>query len=366
MNVALFTPNDNPYSETFIQAQKELLPGKIYYYYGKPSHIKLEHHDQLDKRANIFNKVIQKVFKNKEATLWNPILNSLKKHKIDVALIQYGEHAHQLMPLFEKCNIPFIVHFHGYDATTFSVLKKTNNYKKVFERASALIAVSKFMEQHLLNIGCPRVKLFYNVYGPQSGFLKINSDLSKNQLIAIGRFTDKKAPYLTIMAFNQALNQSPGSKLLMAGDGILLNSCKNLVEVLGITSNVVFLGVLKPKELRAHLAVSRAFVQHSLTSDAGDMEGTPLAVLEASAAGLPVIATKHAGIPDVIIDGETGYLCDEKDVQDMAVSMVKVLNDIGLAKKLGSNGKKRITDHFTIDRYISALHTLLEKSLKDG
>src|SRR5690606_28305196 len=97
------------------------------------------------------------------------------------------------------------------------VLEKHNKYKEVFQYASKVIAVSKKMEKMLLELGCPREKLVYNVYGPQPEFLKVQPTFSKKQFVAIGRFTDKKAPYYTLMAFKEAIKNHPDATLIMAG-----------------------------------------------------------------------------------------------------------------------------------------------------
>ena len=88
-----------------------------------------------------------------------------------------------------------MVHFHGYDASITKVVENHNNYKAVFQYASKVIAVSRKMEHMLLEMGCPREKLVYNVYGPQPEFLEVQPKFTKKQFVAIGRFTDKKAPY---------------------------------------------------------------------------------------------------------------------------------------------------------------------------
>src|SRR5690606_7951411 len=109
---------------------------------------------------------------------------------------------------------------------------------------------------------------------------KVQPTFSKKQFVAIGRFTDKKAPYYTLMAFKEAIKNHPDATLIMAGDGQLLNMCKNLVRFFKIENQVAFPGVISPEKFRELLSESLAFVQHSITAENGDMEGTPLAVLE--------------------------------------------------------------------------------------
>ena len=366
MNIAIFSPFQNPYSETFIQAHKKHLKEKTFYYYGNKGNIRLEGTTTLvSKLALLQFRFIRKLKKYSFSYINDQsVLTSLKENKIDAILVEYGTHAHNILSILKSAKLPIVVHFHGYDASVHTAIKACDNYKKVFNFATKVVAVSKKMEQMLLHIGCPKEKLVYNVYGPQPEFEIVKPTFAKKQLIGIGRFTDKKAPYYTIMAFKEVVDTYPNARLLLAGDGVLMNMCENLVKQYHLEDQVQFLGVITPEAYRNLLAESLAFVQHSITASNGDMEGTPLAVLEASVTGLPVIATKHAGIPDVIIDGETGLLCEEHDVSGMAKNMMQVLSNVDYAQQLGIAGKQHVLKNFSLQRHIDALQAVLLASTK--
>lgn len=367
MNIAIFTPSQNPYSETFIQVHKKYLKGRVFYYYGNKGHIQLEGSGRLVSKAKQWQYRLICKLKKYSNTYINEqaVLASLKAHAIDVILVEYGTHAYQLLSILKQCDFPVVVHFHGFDASVYGVVEGCKKYEEVFALTSKVIVVSRKMEQMLLEVGCPKDKLVYNVYGPQPEFETINPTFAKKQFIGVGRFTDKKAPYYTLMAFKEVVHKHPDARLLLAGDGDLLNVCKNLVLYYGLEKQVEFLGVITPEEYRKLLSESLAFVQHSITAVNGDMEGTPLAILEASAAGLPVISTYHAGIPDVIEHNKTGLLCMEHDVDTMSLNMIKILDDINYAKKMGQAGKERIQEEFSMQQHIKSLQeTLHESSLK--
>ncbi len=367
MNIAIFSPSQNPYSETFIQAHKNYLKGSVFYYFGTKARIRLEGAGSLVSKLQILRYRFIRKFKNYSYSYVQEqsVLASLKRHAIDVVLVEYGTHAHHLLPILKQSGLPFVVHFHGYDASVYETLINCNNYQEVFSIASKIIAVSRKMEQMLLTLSCPKGKLVYNVYGPQPEFELVKPNYAKKQFIGIGRFTDKKAPYYTIMAFKEVVAKHPDAQLLLAGDGVLLNMCQNLVKHYGIEKHVQFLGVITPETYRHILSESLAFVQHSITASNGDMEGTPLAVLEASVAGLPVIATNHAGIPDVIIHGQTGLLCDEHDVAGMAKHMLQVFDNVAYARQLGAAGKIHILEYFSMQHHIEGLQNILEQAVKD-
>jgi glycosyltransferase involved in cell wall biosynthesis len=148
----------------------------------------------------------------------------------------------------------------------------------------------------------------------------------------------------------------------MVGDGPLLKTCQELARKLTIDNQVQFAGVHTRRSVAKLLRLSRAFVQHSVTAGNGDTEGLPLAILEAGAAGLPVISTRHAGIPDAVIEGENGLLVDEGDVQKMSEAMFQLAINPKLAGWMGKNYHQRVVDHFSRERSIQGLRAILRNA----
>ncbi|WP_298247535.1 glycosyltransferase [uncultured Christiangramia sp.] len=365
INTAIISPLQNAYSETFIQAHKKL-EGKIFYYYGDKSFLHLEGEGALSNMPKTtFLKVKRKILKKSYSYLHEQLfVKSLSKNNIQVVLAEYGITAAIHLPVIKYLNLPLIVHFHGYDASRNDIIKRYKNYKEVFDYSSYIIVVSKKMYEKLLQMGCPQEKIIYNVYGPNDRFLKVSPKFTNKQFISVGRFVDKKAPYYTLLAFSKVLKSYPEAKLVMAGDGVLLNTCKNMSRYLGIENNVSFPGIITPEIYQEYLENSLAFVQHSVLADNGDSEGTPVSILEASAAGLPVISTLHAGIPDVIINGTTGLLVKEHDVDAMAIKMKIFLKDQNIARKMGEAGKKNISLNYTISRHLGKINELIQKAAR--
>ena len=150
----------------------------------------------------------------------------------------------------------------------------------------------------------------------------------------------------------------------MVGDGELFSVCKEIAKALKIEKSVTFLGSLSHDEMMMEMNSALFFVQHSKTSSDGDMEGTPVAILEAQAASLPVISTYHAGIPDVVIHNETGLLCEEGDIDEMANNMIKLFENTEFCKQLGKNARERVMQHFTLEQHIDLLQKLLNDSVE--
>lgn len=362
-NIAIATINKSAYSETFIKAQIDLLPAKLVLYDGwLPLFYDngLAINNKYKKKINQLSKLIfKKVFFNTSTDY----LSVLKKNKIDVVLAQYGPAGAELLNICRKANISLVVHFHGFDASEKEVLHRHDKaYREMFVFANKIIAVSKAMKSKLISIGCPENKIELIIYGPNDIFFENRPSFTSNTFFAIGRFVDKKAPYLTLMTFYEVLKEFPEAKLRMAGSGELLNTCKNMVRAWNIEKSVTFLGIIRPEETRAEMENALAFVQHSVIADNGDSEGTPLAVLEAQAAALPVISTYHAGIPDVVINNKTGFLVQERDIVAMKDAMIKLIRNKTLAKEMGAKGRDRIKNEFTMDIYINKLRDVLNES----
>ena len=149
----------------------------------------------------------------------------------------------------------------------------------------------------------------------------------------------------------------------MIGDGPLWEGCRELAGSLGVREAIEFSGPLPHKALQSEMHQARCFVQHSIEAASGDCEGLPVGILEAGACGLPVISTRHAGIPDVVIEGETGFLVDEGDVEGMAHHMLRIAQDPSLAAKLGQAARRRIESQFSLEGTISALWQIIESCI---
>lgn len=354
--IAISTPSKNTYSETFIEAQIDFLNPQIVLYDGWLPMRYNENKIIISNRHKKINRISKLIFRKPIFTYNCELDKLLKKNNVSTILAQYGLTGVALLPFCKEYNYELIVHFHGFDASSYEVLEfNKDKYLEMFHFAKGIVVVSNKMKSAILELGCPKDKIFLNYYGPSVVFFENNPQYTSDVFFAIGRFVDKKAPYLTLIAFYELQKEFPHAKLKMAGNGSLLNTCKNMVKAWGLDNNVEFLGVIKPEQTRLEMENALAFVQHSVIADDGDSEGTPVAILEAQAAALPVISTLHAGIPDVVINEETGLLVQEKDVFGMKEAMKKIIMDKKLAKKLGENGRKRILDNFTMAKYIDKL-----------
>jgi glycosyltransferase involved in cell wall biosynthesis len=290
----------------------------------------------------------------------------LQRNRIDVVLAEYGPTGVSVLPVCVESRIPFVVHFHGFDAYDHPTLDEYGDqYREMFKSASAIVAVSRDMQGQLLRLGAPNDKTFYIPYGVDLNlFANANPRQADPVFLAVARFVDKKAPHLTLLAFHKVLAAVPDAKLIMIGDGDLLEASRQLATSLRMNGSVEFRGARSPIEVAEATKSARAFVQHSMKTSYGDSEGTPNTILEAGAAGLAVVSTRHAGIKDVVQEGETGFLIDEGDVDGMAAAMIRLAKDPDLAATMGMAARKRIASHFSLSDRLGELWEVLKTAAK--
>lgn len=292
----------------------------------------------------------------------NSLAKFLRRRKIKAVLAEYGPTAVSVMDACHDASVPLIAHFHGFDAYKYDVVEKyLDEYNKLFDQASAIIAVSEHMRKQLLSIGAKEDRTFVNSCGaniPEG--LIAQPESSELNFIMVGRLVEKKAPFLSIMAFSKLASIYPESTLNIIGDGPLLNVCRQIVQSFRISEKVVFHGSLPHTEVLNMMKKSRCFVQHSVCTPDGDHEGTPVGVLEAMGMGLPVVATRHGGIVDVIKTGINGSLVDEYDVEGMAQELLNYASDPVLAQEIGRNAHLTVKENWTSQKSIERLWNIIE------
>lgn len=365
--LALISRNENAFTETFIRQHREKLAGEIHYMYGgllplyADNGVKLIPDNPLKKIfLKITGKIIHPGFNERERSIYR----YFNKNNIEVVFAEYGHTGASILNVCRYLKIPLIVHFHGHEAYRTKLLDMFHDkYQEMFIYATAIISVSKDMTGQLVSLGCPKDKIIFNPYGPIERFYSLVNTFEKKYFLAVGRFVEKKAPYLTLDAFRMTLLEHPDAHLIMVGDGPLTEMCKNLVKAWGIEESVHFKGALPQNKIIEYFAECIAFIQHSIDVATGDTEGTPVAILEACAAGLPVIATRHAGINDVVLDGETGYLVDELDTVAMSVRMIKLASNPTLAAEQGRTARSRIYNNYNLNSHISKLNEIIKNAV---
>ncbi len=225
--------------------------------------------------------------------------------------------------------------------------------REMAEKAVKVIAVSDFSRAQLAEL-CPqaetagKIARVYNGIDPSSFPEPIPpATPGKLRILSIGRLVDFKG-FPTLI---NAVAQVPGAELTLVGEG----PQRSEIEALAAGKNVTLLGSQSQDQIRQLLATSHVFALACTTGADGGTDILPTVILEAMAAGLPVIATDFVGNPEMVADGETGFLVPTEDPAALAAALQKIATDPERAIAMGAAGKKRVAETFAIDRAATEL-----------
>ena len=286
----------------------------------------------------------------------------LKEHGVQVVLSEYLDQSLKWLDVAGKLGIRFFAHAHGYDIS--AALRDPNIRRQYLrlETADGIITVSEASRQRLIDLGLKSEKIHVIPCGievPDIPFKRERQDTIR--CLAVGRMVAKKAPLLTLQAFRQALLDCPRLRLDYVGGGELFNDAQRYVHDHDLGDRITLHGAQPNTFVQEMMKQADIFVQHSRTDpQTGDEEGLPVGILEAMAAALPVVSTRHAGIPEAVIEGETGYLVNEGDVEGTAHCLVRLAKDAAMRSQFGQAGWQRARQRFTWDQERTALLELLD------
>ncbi len=196
---------------------------------------------------------------------------------------------------------------------------------------------------------------FKNADGSKIRDKYINDKFDK-LLIFTGRLVDQKDIITLLKAFSLVVQRIPKTLLLIVGSGNQGMLLRRLATELELNDNVIFTGSIEHGKVSEYIAACDIYTISSI------FEGTCIAMVEAMVAGKPVVATRFAGANDLVIDGETGYLIEQKDYNKFAEAIIMLLNNPELSKEMGRKGAKRIDELFSGNQNIDKVIRLWEKT----
>jgi colanic acid/amylovoran biosynthesis glycosyltransferase len=365
MRICVVTRGQLRYSETFIRQRIRDLPAETTHVYNWPPWRADGSRWEKTLAGRAYYRALgllrPRAYRRRIDAAYAEIFN---RSRPDAVLAEYGPTGVVVMGACRQLRLPLFVSFHGYDASRRDALERFGTeYPKLFRQASGIFAVSEVMRERLIEMGAPAERTHYIPSGADcETFFGADPASSPPLVVAAGRFVEKKAPHLTLEAFARALRECPEARLRMIGEGPLLKRCRELSARLSVAHAVTFTGRLPHREVAAEMRRARLFAQHSVRAESGDSEGTPVSIQEAGATGLPVVSTRHAGIPEVVIEGETGMLVDEGDVEGMAGRMLQLLQNPAYAAALGEAGRRRVRAHFSSARSVERQWAIIERA----
>ena len=291
-------------------------------------------------------------------------------------------HAHWLLPngfiASRACaalGIPFAVTLHGSD---IFMAERNLLFRRMASKALAAAAhvtsCSADLRDRLLDLGGTqhgnKVHLVANGTNLVEGVTPsadVRSGLgvgtSTRLLVGVGRMVDKKGFRFLLEGLPRVLESIPDLHLVLGGGGPLQTPLEALARDLGIADRVSFPGVLSHPEVLDLIAASDVFVMPSVRDPKGNIDGLPIVVLEAMAAGKAVVATDIAGMPLAVVPGQTGELVPEQNPRALSDALIRVLDSPQEALRLGSAGRDRVRQELNWDAIAETHDRLYQKAL---
>jgi glycosyltransferase involved in cell wall biosynthesis len=289
-------------------------------------------------------------------------------------------HAHfedggvQALPLARALGIPLVTTFHGYDATIQDAIRYPNPLMRSIylrrrvrlqQRGSLFIAVSDFIRRKVIARGYPAERVVTHYIGVDTDQFAPDGGPREEVVLFVGRLVEKKGCDCLIRAMAPILERRRELRLVIIGDGPQRAALEDLRRELG-ARGIEFRGAVDSSVIKREMARASVLAAPSITAASGDSEGLPIAICEAQAMGLPVVATHHAGIPEVVEDGATGFLAREKSVEELRAAIEKILGSQSLREAMGKAARERAVAFFSLRKQTAILEKIYDAAVHGG
>ena len=299
------------------------------------------------------------------------LVSILGRRGADMMHIYFGHTGVHLLPFIREWNKPCLVSFHGADV---AIKQDVENYLKklrvLFDSVAVVLARSQSLADRLIKFGCPPEKIRINRTGiPLREFSPVPREFPTDghwQILQACRLIDKKGVGSAIRAFSIFAREFPKAEFIIAGKGPLQPELQALAQKLGVAGKVHFCGFLSQSDLRRLYGRAHIFIHPSETPPDENQEGVPNSILEAMATGLPIIATRHGGIPEAVTENLNGFLSDERDIKSLGRSMVALANSPELYARFSAAARLAVAENFDQEITNRELERIYEEVCDSG
>ncbi len=281
----------------------------------------------------------------------------LQSRKARLAHIHFLWNAVWFFKYWKSPSIPVIATAHGSDVNiAFEDRQYQTQIRRILEKTDKVICVSRFIKERLVTLGCPAEKLIVNPLGVP--LRKVNKALAnreprhsgKIRLVCVAALREEKGHKYLLAAVKKVQEAFPGFQLDLIGGGPLKNEISQLIKTSHLENCVRLRGLQREEEVFRIMAESDICLQHSIRHiNPGVLhreEGLPLSLVEAAALGLPLVATRVGGIPEICRHGSNGLLSEEKDIEAMAGNILELIRNVDMRREFGSRGRRLVQAEF--------------------
>jgi len=297
----------------------------------------------------------------------------LKKTHVVLLHSHFGNKGFDDLDVARELRIPHITSFYGNDVSLPQRKPDwTEKYHELFEKCDAFLVEGHHMKKCLIEMGCPQEKVIVYHLGIDLGKIpyiprRIGSD-GKVRILASGTFTEKKGLPYALEAFAFVREKHKNMEFILIG-GVpdenqpvytkTREAIYNVIEKYGLRDSVKLLGYLPYDEYIKISQGTHIFISPSMRAMNGDTEGgVPVSIIEMSAAGMPVLSTFHCDIPEVVINGETGYLVSERDIEALADKLDYLVSHPEQWGEMGIRGRQHIQKEYNLICQVEKLENI--------
>jgi colanic acid/amylovoran biosynthesis glycosyltransferase len=277
--------------------------------------------------------------------------------------------------VWRPANRPLVVSCYGYDVSSFP-----NQYagwgkhylQPVWRYADLILAMSNDMREDLLRLGCPGEKIRIHYHGidlTRFKYIERDTAIVPVRILYVGSLNDRKGVEDILLAFVQIASLRPQVELRFVGSGPLRPKLEKLARTWGGEDRISFAGFVRHERLQDEFSSAHIFCHPSRTRTDGAKEGIPGTIVEAMATGLPVVTTKHAGIPEMVRDGEDGFVVAERDLDAIAKSLLTLTDNPEMRIQMGRNAIRRVqqkADSVRLTAELEAIYSSVIASTESG
>lgn len=297
------------------------------------------------------------------ARVSEPLKTRLLEEKPILIHAHFGKSGAYALPLAHELGLPLVATYHGGDAT--KIANTSDNAFRVYNRrraqlwadAALILPVSDFIRRELETHGCPPEKMIVHYNGVDPA--RFNPAPKQKIILFAGRWIEKKGIDTLIKALARLGPRLDGWRVRLIGDGDLKPALVTQLEAAGVQAELP--GWVPADDMPKHFAEAMIHCVPSKRAKSGDAEGLPMVCIEAMLSGCAVAATRHAGIPECVKDGETGYLVDEGDDEALAEKLGQMIADPAATQAMGMAGRALALTDFNLNIQSKRLQAHLER-----
>lgn len=299
--------------------------------------------------------------------------NQIRKWKPEALHAHFGTRGWEALSLRKALHIPLITSFYGYDAWLVPEVdpKWHARYRDLFEQGDIFLVEGSAMAARLAVLDCPRSKILVHRIGVDLDSLPFEPKRFSDELriVMVGRFVEKKGLVDGLSACCRARSSGVNLTVTIIGDMSAGDRngerIRQELQVLAsrpeLCGRVQFTGFLPLRATRELVSRQNIFLCPSKHAANGDAEGgSPVALAEAMALGLVPIGTNHCDIPEIVIDGKTGYLCNEGDVDGMANLLCVIESSPDSLAELAKEARAHIETNFSLLKQLDKVQHIYE------